>query len=156
MQVNLPAANWSVAPLRELIRHIVLEYHDCFRLELPQLERCLPKALPARAGLRALQQSLDATLAQEEEALFPAVRKCEEAAAAGLEPPRGYASAVRDLIPMVARNNDHLAALVRDLLQQRSGALAGPLRNFAAEISGHIRLENEILFPRAQKLLVCS
>jgi iron-sulfur cluster repair protein YtfE (RIC family) len=152
MHRNLPTANWSVVPLRELIRHIVLEYHDCFRLELPQLDRCMP-ATP-RARLRALQQSLDATLAQEEEELFPAIRKCEEAADAGLQPPRGYASAVRDLIPMVTRNNDHLAALVHEIPEQQSGTPLELLANLAADVSYHIRLENEILFPRALKLLV--
>lgn len=103
---NLPAANWSVAPLRELIRHIVLEYNDCFRLELPQLERSIPGSPSTRAILRALQQSLEATLEQEEEALFPAIRKCEEAADAGLYIPPSYASTVRTLIPTVTRNNE--------------------------------------------------
>jgi iron-sulfur cluster repair protein YtfE (RIC family) len=148
MQPNLPAANWSAAPLRDLIRHIVLEYHDCFRLELPQLERCMA----AREALRALRQTLDATLAQEEEELFPAIRKCEEAAAAGVEPPRGYASTVRALIPMVTRNNDRLAELSHEILQPQAGA-PKPLANLAIDISGHVYLENEILFPRALKLL---
>jgi iron-sulfur cluster repair protein YtfE (RIC family) len=139
MQANLPGANWSVAPLRELIRHIVLEYHDCFRLEVPQLERGLPNA-----GLRALQHSLDATLTQEEEKLFPAIRKCEEAADAGLDPPFRHANAVRYLIPVVTRNNDRLRALVREIIEQQSGAL---------EVTEHIQLENEVLFPRALKLL---
>ena len=151
MHGNLPTANWPVAPLRELIRHIVLEYHDCFRLELPELERWLPET--SRPGLRVLQQSLEATLGQEEEELFPAIRKCEDAADAGLAPPRGYASAVRDLIPMVARNNDHLAALVHEIFQQQSGAPLERLANLAADVSDHIRLENEILFPRALKLV---
>ena len=152
MHGNLPTADWSVAPLRELIRHIVLEYHDCFRLELPQLERCMPET--SRTGLRALQQSLEATLAQEEEELFPSIRKCEEAADAGLEPPRGYANAVRGSIPMVTRNNENLAALVHEILKQQSGTPLELLANFAADVSDHIRLENEILFPRALKLLV--
>jgi iron-sulfur cluster repair protein YtfE (RIC family) len=152
MHGNLPTANWSIAPLRELIRHIVLEYHDCFRLELPQLERCMPET--ARTGLRAFHQSLEATLAQEEEELFPSIRKCEEAADAGLEPPRGYANAVRGSIPMVTRNNENLAALVHEILKQQSGTPLELLANFAADVSDHIRLENEILFPRALKLLV--
>ena len=154
MHGNLTAANWSVAPLRELIRHIVLEYHDCFRLELPQLERCMPEAPSTRARLRALQQSLDDALAQEEEELFPAIQKCEEAVDAGLDQPRGYANAVRNLIPLVTRNNDHLAALVDQILEQRPGAPFGLLAHFAADVSDHVRLENEVLFPRALKLLV--
>jgi iron-sulfur cluster repair protein YtfE (RIC family) len=152
MQANIPAANWSGAPLRELIRHIVLEYHDCFRLELPQLEQCMAEAPFAREALRTLRQTMDATLAHEEEVLFPAIRKCEEAADAGVEPLRGYASAVRELIPMVTRNNDCLAALVHEILEPLSGA-PEPLKHFALEVSYHVHLENEILFPRALKLL---
>lgn len=148
MQPNLPAANWSAAPLRDLIRHIVLEYHDCFRMELPQLERYVP----AREALRALRQTLDATLAQEEEELFPAIRKCEEAAAAGVEPPRGYANTVRALIPMVRRNNDRLAKLSHEIRDPQADA-PKPLANLAIDVSGHVYLENEILFPRALKLL---
>ena len=71
MLANLVTANWSVAPLRELIRHIVLEYHDCFRLELPQLERCMPAPPYTRAALRALQQSLDRTLEQGRRSALP-------------------------------------------------------------------------------------
>jgi hemerythrin HHE cation binding domain-containing protein len=153
MHEDLLAAKWSVAPLRELIRHIVIEYHDCFRLELPQLQLCMPEAPSTRAGLRTLQQNLEATLAQEEEVLFPAIRKCEEAADVGLDPPGGYASAVRHLVPVVTRTNDQLTALVHEILEQRSGTPSEPLENLAVEVSGHIRLENEILFPRALKLL---
>jgi len=154
---NLPAPNWSAAPLRELIRHIVLEYHDCFRLELPQLERSIPESPSTRAILRALQQSLEATLEQEEEVLFPAIRKCEEAADAGLDIPHSYASTVRTLIPTVTRNNERLAPLVHEILAQRSGAQPELLTTLAADVSCHTHLENDILFPRALKLLAgCS
>ena len=152
MQANLPAVNWSVAPLRDLIRHIVLEYHDCFRLELPQLERRLPEVPSARETLLTLRQTLDATLAQEEEELFPAIRKCAEAADAGVELPHSYARAVRNLILLVTRNNYRLAALVNEILEPRFGT-PEPLKLFALEVSDHVHLENEILFPRALKLL---
>jgi iron-sulfur cluster repair protein YtfE (RIC family) len=59
---------------------------------------------------------------------------------------------VRALIPMVTRNNDRLAELSHEILQPQAGA-PKPLANLAIDISGHVYLENEILFPRALKLL---
>ena len=125
--------NWSVRPIHELIRHIVLEYHDCLRLELPHLERKLSTPAP---GLRPFCQALEAALNREEELLFPAIRRMQA----------GNMNNLRSLITEEIHENERLAHLFADLQNH----LPVDLNRLVID---HIRLENEVLFPRALEQL---
>jgi len=153
MHGDLQTANWSIAPLRELIRHIVLEYHDCLRLELPALARRMGQEPVARAALRALQEALDANLGQQEEVLFPAIRNCEEAADRGCAMPAHDASTISALILRMKQDQRRLVALLNKVREQAGDAEPPELKNLEADLHLHIQLEDGILFERALQLI---
>ncbi len=153
MRGTPPAANWSVAPLHELIRHIVLEYHDCLRLELPALRRRMAQAPAAQAALRVFEEALDANLDLQEEVLFPAIRKCEEAADAGWPLPARAAVAIRDLIPEIKQDQSRLAALLHKVRQEAGVDQPPELKDLEADLRVHFHLKNDILFQRVMQLV---
>lgn len=153
MQVNQPPENWSVAPLHELMRHIVLEYHDCLRLELPALGRRMEQSLAARAALRTFEEALDANLGQQEELLFPAIRNCEEAADNGGPLPAHAVAAIRDLIPRMKQDQERLVTLFNQVREQAGDDEPPELKNLEADLRVHIQLEDAILFQRGLQLV---
>jgi regulator of cell morphogenesis and NO signaling len=153
MHQNPAAANWSAAPLHELIRHIVLEYHDCLRLELPQLSRRMAQEPAAQAALRGFEEALDVNLSQQEEVLFPAIRSCEEAADAGRPLPTQAVSAVRELIPKMKQNQQQLVGLLKKVREHAGDDEPPGLKNLEADLRVHVQLENNILFQRALQLV---
>lgn len=153
MHGNLLAANWSVAPLRELIRHIVLEYHDCLRLELPELARRMAQEPSVQAALRAFEEALDLNLCQQEEVLFPAIRSCEEAAEAGLPLPTHSISVIRNLIPKMKQDQQQLFTLLNHVREQAGEDEPPELKTLEADLGIHVQLEDNILFQRALELV---
>jgi len=153
MHGNLPTANWSMAPLRELLRYIVIEYHDCLRLELPALGRRMAQSPAAQVALRTFEEALDANLGQQEEVLFPAIRNCEEAVDAGRPLPTHAASAIRDLIPIMKQNQWRLVTLFDKVREQAGDDELPELNDLEADLRVHIQLENTILFERVLQLV---
>lgn len=156
MHGNLLATNWSVAPLRELIRHIVLEYHDCLRLELPELARRMANEPAAQSALRAFEEALDMNLGRQEEVLFPAIRSCEEAADASLPLPTHAKLVICDLIPKMKQDQLHLFALLDKVREQAGDAEPLTWKGLEADLRAHVQLEDNILFQRALQLLSLS
>lgn len=152
MRGTPPAANWSVVPLHELVRHIVLEYHDCFRLELPGLRRRMAQAPAAQAALRLFEDALDANLGLQAEVLFPAIRKCEENADAGWPLPAHAALAIRNLIPRMKQDQWRLAVLLHKV-RLTAGDQPPELKDLEADLRVHIHLEDDILFQRVMQLV---
>jgi iron-sulfur cluster repair protein YtfE (RIC family) len=153
MHGDLSTANWSMAPLRELIRYIVLEYHDCLRLELPAVGRRMAQAPAAQTALRTLREAVDANLGQQEEVLFPAIRNCEEAADADRPLPAHAASAIRDLIPRMKQDQRRLVTLLDNVREQAGDDELPELKDLEADLRVHIQLEDTILFQRALLLV---
>ena len=153
MRGTPPATNWSVAPLHQLIRHIVLEYHDCLRLELPALRRRMAQAPAAQAALRVFEDALDANLGLQEELLFPAIRKCEEAADAGRPLPPRAAVAIHDLIPRMKQDQWRISALLHKVRHEAGVDQPPELKDLEAELRAHIHLEDDILFQRVMHLV---
>jgi regulator of cell morphogenesis and NO signaling len=151
---------WDARPLPELIDFIVTRYHEPLRADLPVLleasrkvERVHAKKASCPHGLATVLEQLEAELRQhlvkEELVLFPALR----AGHAG----RPVHMPIR---VMMQEHDDHGASLrrVRELATDFKAppeacatwrALYAGLEKLEAELTQHIHLENNVLFPRA-------
>jgi regulator of cell morphogenesis and NO signaling len=164
---------WTQRPLVELIDHIISRYHDRLRLDLPTLGE-LAKRVATRHGdtnpalrevetvFRALADEMLTHMRKEEVVLFPMIEKLENAAAQGSM----VAAAPPIEGPIAAMEDDHRE--VGDLLAQLwklTGGFEPPanacnsyrglfsgLAELETDTHQHIHLENNILFPRGQKL----
>ncbi len=140
-----------------LTRHIETRYHQRHREQLPELaalsakvERVHADDPRAPAGLAALLQKLigelEVHMKKEELILFPAIR-------------RGGVSVREPIAAMRADHDDHSAEIAE--IRRLTGGLSLPagacrswtalydgLGAFVADLEAHIRLENDVLFPR--------
>jgi regulator of cell morphogenesis and NO signaling len=166
--------DWSEAPIAELVAYIQRRFHAPLREELPRLHRMVTKVvdrhgsrlpdtlLPLQATFEALQEELLHHMRKEDTVLFPAVVALEASGKA--------ASAVSQWIwiqqpigVMEAEHEQAGAALAR--LREITNGYAPPedacptfrglyygLSQLEHEMHLHVHLENNILFPRAERL----
>jgi regulator of cell morphogenesis and NO signaling len=142
----------------ELTRYIERHYHRRHRTQLPDLAAMAAKVEQVHAGapavpdglaarLRKLIGELEVHMKKEELILFPAIRR-------GSSPGLGAPIAV-----MRADHGSHedeiacLRGLTKGFTPPEGACgtwqrLYGGLREFVADLEEHIRLENEVLFPR--------
>jgi len=161
------AQDWTSASLDGLIEHILGTHHVYLRTHLPRLEKAgrhgdVPGAL---LGVFVdLKGELESHMWKEEMVLFPLIRGLVSAEASGSAAPPAHCGSVRN--PVRVMEHEHDAAL-RALAEMRrltgDYALAGDacsscqvlydgLKQLEADLIEHIRLENDILFPRAAEL----
>ncbi len=168
--------DWTEAPLAQLVGHILVRYHAPLRAELPRLDALAGRAHAAHgdgtlapfsaiaAQLGALRAELEDHMQKEEIVLFPAVKRLERTAldgSAAIDPLCGsIAYPIRAMVHEHVEAAGHLAELRRltDGYRIPDGAcgtvisLIAGLEELESELHRHIHLENEILFPRAEKL----
>lgn len=152
-------SGWHARSCAELIDHIVDRYHGPLRLEMPRLVHLAGKVEAVHAehpacphGLAAhlggMRDAFDEHMRKEEEVLFPLLRD-------GRGP--GCALPVRCI---TGEHDDHgrrlhrMRALARDLLPPEGACtswrvLYQGLDLLEQELTAHIHLENNVLFPRA-------
>ena len=158
--------DWNLAPLPDLIAHIVTTHHEYLRRELPAIEHRLEKVHrvynqrygPTLIGLpeifAALRDELDLHLRKEEMILFPAIIGKETYPM----PPGAIACPIR---VMEAEHESALIALarIREITANFAipahacatyRALMAGLEDLDRDLRLHIHLENDILHPRAQ------
>jgi regulator of cell morphogenesis and NO signaling len=159
--------DWSAAPLGRLIEHIVEIHHRYLRSELPRLEQLMTK-VALHHGLRyhnmldvaetflALKQELLEHTDKEERILFPMIRRLEKGEAAPFT--------VNNPIAVMEVEHRHAGeALTRlrfytdDYAAPADGCnafrmLMTGLAELEEDLHQHIHKENNILFPRAEKL----
>jgi regulator of cell morphogenesis and NO signaling len=169
-------ADWNVAPLGELIRHIVDTHHEYLRREFPALQLRLDKVYrvynerygPTLRGLpeafAALRAELEMHTGKEERILFPAIAAYEAAAESGQPMPAAPFGSVANPIHMMeaehASAGDALAKIRKitgdfqlpEYACVTYRALMAGLQDLERDLHTHIHLENNILFPRAQRL----
>jgi len=144
-----------------LCDHIVERYHDVHRRELPELIKLARRveAVHRDHSLApiGLADALEAVLAnlldhmmKEERILFPAIRD-------------GFAGSLFGPITVMRHEHDQHRAEVRAVEAMAHGfeppeddcnswrALCSGLDKFAADLSQHIHLENNVLFPRFER-----
>ncbi|HMN38135.1 MAG TPA: iron-sulfur cluster repair di-iron protein [Hyphomicrobium sp.] len=141
-----------------LVDHIVARYHDVHRRELPELTRLARRveavhraheAVPAGLAdvLEAAQQELEEHMQKEEQIIFPAIRS-------------GYRGTLFAPIKVMRHEHDGQARIIHalqacchdfDLPEDacRSWqALYAGVEKLVTDLTEHIHLENNILFPR--------
>ena len=170
---EIPAAD---APLAELVRFIVDEYHADLREELPRLGQMAakvldahgtryPEALPALAStFNELRQEVEDHMIKEERVLFPYVERIEALAGSGQGLPASPFGSIQAPIGMMEHEHETVGrALAR--LRELTGGYVPPadacntfrglyhgLARLEKALQEHIHLENNVLFPRAARL----
>lgn len=155
-----------------LIQHIVRIHHQSIRQELPRLaemagmvadkygERA-PELKPIAAAVEELRVEMAEHISKEEQVLFPYIAQVEETPLLAFHPPQQCFSTVGQPVFMMVQDHER-ARLVLEELRTLSRAFRAPvwacstfvafyegLRIFADTFDEHIRLENDVLFPRA-------
>jgi len=170
------ARDWNTAPLADLVHHIVTTHHEYLRLELPAIQVRLDKVYrvynqrygPTLTGLPEVYQGLRTELEQhiqkEEMMLFPAIVANEIAATTGRPaPPTCFGTVAAPINMMEVEHENAGAALVKIREITRNfelpeyacvtfRALMSSLDELERDLHLHIHLENNILFPRAQRM----
>jgi regulator of cell morphogenesis and NO signaling len=159
------------APSR-LIQHIVRVHHQNVRHELPRLvemahtvAREHGERAPALRHVELIVDELRADMAEhlhkEEQVLFPYIAQADEAPLPGFRPPQQPFSRVGQPVFMMVQEHERARLLLAELGQVTNEftppdwacatfhALYAGLKTFAANLEEHIRLENDVLFPRA-------
>jgi regulator of cell morphogenesis and NO signaling len=164
-----PAASvdWSKAPARELIGHIVSRHHGYLQAELPPIEARLEKVVANHSAANpwlnevrdvflGLRDELLSHLRKEETILFPYIEAMESG-----RPAHACFPTVAAPIRMMFFEHDNAGAALAELRRLSDGysapetgcpgfrALMHDLAALEADLHQHIHLENNILFPRA-------
>jgi regulator of cell morphogenesis and NO signaling len=164
-------SDWSVAPLSQLIDHIIRAHHTYLRLELPRLENLLAKVAAAHAAnhpelrelrqvFTALENELTPHMLKEEQILFPWIIRLERS--------QQTQAATCGSINNPIRMMEHEHQLVGQLLARMRWltanympppdacptycALLASLAELERDLHRHIHKENNILFSRAAEL----
>ncbi len=166
-----PQSNPAELPPDELVTYILEQHHAFLRSELPRLHKMSERVAHVHGGhtpslveifqiFQALEEELTSHMMKEEKILFPAiVALCgggEQLPADSFDGP---------IACMIHEHDNAGAALAR--LRQLTNvyeppadacntyrALFAGLADLEEDLHRHIHLENEVLFPAAQKLLV--
>lgn len=144
-----------------LVAHILARFHDTHRRELPELVRLArrveavhrehPQA-PRGIGdlLERAAAELEDHMSKEEQVLFPAMQA-------------GYQGSLDMPIRVMRHEHDEHAAIMRGLEELTHGftapenachswrALYAGVEKLVTELSEHIHLENNVLFPRFER-----
>jgi regulator of cell morphogenesis and NO signaling len=145
-------------PTEALIERIIARYHDVHRCEMPELVRLARRVeavhrgvAEAPAGLADLLEEMEAEMlshmAKEERILFPMMLAGQGAMAVG------------PIAVMRHEHDDHgerlgrIMALTHDATPPAGActtwrALYAGIRSFAEDLTEHVHLENNVLFPR--------
>lgn len=153
------------APIHDpaaLTRHIETRYHQRHREQLPELAALSARVETVHAGdpdapaglaalLKRIIGELEVHMKKEELILFPAIR-------------RGASTVGERIAGMRADHDDHTAEITE--IRRLTGGLALPegacrkwtalyegLDTFVADLEEHIRLENDVLFPRFEEVV---
>jgi regulator of cell morphogenesis and NO signaling len=167
--------HWLTCPLKDLIDHITEKHHAYSWRQMPVL-----LALAAKVNMRhgtnrpelaklheladALARELTTHMLKEENVLFPAFRRMQEAADTGHGLNANVADALLRPVRHMTEDHDDAGELLRAMRAVTNGfelpagactsfqALYGGLKEHEADLHRHIHLENNILFPRALEM----
>ena len=153
----------DTAPIRdpvELTRHIETRYHARHREQLPRLAKlaemvedlhCADEGVPEGLFtlLHRMTGEMEVHMKKEELILFPAIRR----GGAGVEEP---ISAMRADHELHDREMAEIRRLTHGLTPPERACsswmtLYSELAEFMDDLTEHIRLENEVLFPRFER-----
>jgi regulator of cell morphogenesis and NO signaling len=173
--VSPDEANWTLAPLGDLTRHIRERHHRYVRDAIARVQPLLDK-VEAKHGkshseigdIRRLftevGREMIMHMQKEEQILFPYIDALEKATSvhSSVEPP--FFQTVVNPIHAMMKEHDAAGELVKQIRNASSEytapadactsykALYQDLREFEADLHQHVHLENNILFPRAVEM----
>lgn len=169
---GVAGANPAELATGRLIQHIVRIHHRDLRQELPRLVE-LAHTVAERYAQRApelrriellvtdLHADMTAHISKEEQLLFPYIAQLGDAPVLAFRPPHPTFSKVGQPVFLMAQEHERAKVLMAELRAVTDYfkppvwacsslvALYAGLRSFADAFSEHIRLEDEVLFPRA-------
>jgi regulator of cell morphogenesis and NO signaling len=169
------SADWTVAPLRDLIDHLVSSDHIAFRGDLNRLQAQMEKVVALGRDndsvlshlsriFSNLKRELEVHMYHEETGVFPEIEKYESAAEAGQPLPGSPFAAFGGPVNVMEMEHENAGAalrLIRDFCNDYTApstaspeyrALVDGLRELDDKIQVHMQLENNVLFPRASAL----
>jgi regulator of cell morphogenesis and NO signaling len=155
-----------------LIQHIVRIHHQSIRQELPRLAELAQKIAenyaeraPELKTIAMMVEELHAEMAEhilkEEQVLFPYIAQVDEAPLLAFRPPHPCFTRVGQPVLMMVQDHERARLLLTDLRRLTNDfkppvwacttfvAFYSGLRGFADTFHEHIRLEDDVLFPRA-------
>lgn len=163
--------DWTSARANELIAHIVDQHHGYVRRETPRVNALLervaarhgvshPEVLRIAQLFRELVDELGTHMSKEENILFPLIERLEKGSPLPAGAPFGSVSF--PISRMIAEHDDAgaLEAEIRNLANGYEPpadacptfrALYSALNEFERDLHLHVHLENNILFPAAEK-----
>ena len=173
--VSPDEANWTLAPLRDLTRHIREKHHRYVREATARVQPLLGKVEAKHgkshseiADIRRLfaevAREMIMHMQKEEQILFPYIDALEKATIAhgSVEPP--FFQTVRNPIHAMMKEHDAAGELVKQIRKASLEyttpadactsykALYQDLKEFEADLHQHVHLENNILFPRSVEM----
>jgi regulator of cell morphogenesis and NO signaling len=162
--------------LTELVNYIVTAHHDYIKRESPQIAGYLGK-IASKHGDRhpelfrvfqlftIVKEEMDDHMQEEEVILFPRIRNVEKSAGDAQTEPKMNLSYLEAPIRMLEDEHAFAGKSMEEIRLLTSNYTAPPdacityklafecLRAFETDLHQHVHLENNILFPRALKLL---
>ena len=166
---------WQKATLAELVKHIVAKHHEYVRQEIQRLIPLFskvagvhgknhPELEQIQSSFQALAEELTTHLMKEERMLFPYIEQLELAAKSGNRLAASPFGTVKNPVRMMMMEHDSAGELLRKMREVSKNynlpadacmsvqMLYRALEEFEADLHQHIRLESNILFPRAIEL----
>jgi len=174
LQEDEQQRDWSTASLRELSEHIVAKHHAYLAAELPALESVLATVArvhgpahgdvlkPLQDKFQSLKAEIEDHVAKEEQSLFPALKQLEERAAAKAGS-GSRDSELRDMLDNTMTEHEQVGAVLHGMRECTLDYNLPPdacptfarlyigLNALEKDVHQHIHLENNVLFPRAEK-----
>ncbi|WP_312269373.1 iron-sulfur cluster repair protein YtfE [Pseudescherichia sp.] len=150
---------WRVAPLAEIIDHIIVRYHDRHREQLPELILQATKVERVHADkpnvprgltkyLTLLHEELTNHMMKEERILFPMIKQGQGSHAAGpvsvMESEHDEAGELLEVIKHTTHNVTPPPEACTTWKAMYNG-----INELIDDLMEHISLENNVLFPRA-------
>lgn len=167
--------NWQVEPLFVLTAHIVNVHHAYARHELPRLAQQalalsravgeqFPELTRIEVLLRAMVREFNAHMLSEEQTIFPYIVQLEAADRERELPPQSPTGTSDSPLRNMMAEHDSAVEMLRELRYLTSDFTPAPdailnmrrfysaLEVFESDMQEHIRLEDNVLFPRALDL----
>ena len=165
-------AAWDLASLAD---HIVTTHHGwlaentgpiaAYARKIAEVHGARhPEVIEIAALFAQIAADLKDHLAEEEEVLFPAVKRLETARQAGAEPAEEDRAAIRKALENLHRDHEAIGDAVHQI-RHLAGDYAIPadacntfavtyrkLKEFEDDLHKHVHLENNLLFPQAAQL----
>jgi regulator of cell morphogenesis and NO signaling len=161
--------------LRQLVEHIVDTHHSYVKQEIPRIQKLLAKVAAVHGKGHAelvqmaqvfagLGEEMTSHMMKEEMVLFPYISELESAIEEQRRKPFAPFGKVSNPVQMMEMEHESAGGALRELRALSSDytppqeacfsyrTLFSALETFEKDLHQHIHLENNILFPKAEKL----